>query len=74
MIVYGLKPGREKGEVLHTCWPLNGGFIACTKDIVLVLANMELHKELYCKGGLEENNRFENTMNFKKNGIFEELE
>ena len=43
-------------------------------NIVLVLANIELHKELYCKGGLEENNRFENTMNFKKNGIFEELE
>ena len=74
MIVYGLKPGREKGEVLHTCWPLNCRFIACKKDIVLVLANMELHNELYCKGGLEENNIFENTTHFEKNGIFEELE
>ena len=43
----------EKGEVQHTCWPLNGGFIA---------------------RGLEEDKRFENTMNFGKNGIFEELE
>ena len=42
-------------------------------NIVLVLANMELHKELYCKGGLEENNRFENTMNFKRMESFKSL-
>ena len=47
--MYGLKPGK-KGEVQHTCWPLNGGFIAREKD-----------------------KRFENTMNFGKNKIFEEL-
>ena len=44
---------EKKGEAQHTCWPLNGGFIA---------------------RGLEEDKRFENTMNFGKNGIFEELE
>ena len=44
------------------------------KDVVLVLANTELPNELYCKGGLEENNIFENTIHFEKNGIFEELE
>ena len=43
--------------------------VLAQNETVLVLTNMELHNELYCEGGLQENNSFETTMNFGQNGI-----
>ena len=71
-MVWSMEERKERYCIHAGHWMVDS--LLAQNNIVLVLANMELHKELYCKGGLEENNRFENTMNFKKNGIFEELE
>ena len=66
-LVNGLTPGRNKGEVLYA----GHCMVLAQNETVLVLTNMELHNELYCEGGLQENKSFETTMNFGKNGIFE---